>query len=132
MVTAGQASDLTVAPRVLDGICVHGPTGRPRTRPKCLLVDAAYGLRPVRAWARKHHVRLVVPARRDVAPRHRPRRFDRKAYGRRNIVERLIGWLKGRRRVGTRHEKLAVNFLAMVNVAILEHHLRALDSPDRT
>src|SRR4051794_12922173 len=40
--------------------------------------------------------------------------FDREAYRRRNLVERLINKLKHFRRVATRYEKRAENFLAMV------------------
>ena len=34
--------------------------------------------------------------------------FDKKSYRRRNIVERVVGWYKEYRALGTRHEKLAV------------------------
>jgi transposase len=45
-------------------------------------------------------------------------RFDKVRYKARNVVERLIGWLKERRRLATRFEKLAVNFLAMIKIAM--------------
>ncbi|TWA71032.1 DDE family transposase, partial [Azospirillum brasilense] len=32
---------------------------------------------------------------------------------RRNAVERAIGWIKGCRSVATRHDKLAVNYMAI-------------------
>ena len=57
--------------------------------------------------------------------------FDRPAYRRRNIVERVVGWLKDSRRLATRFEKLAVNFLAMVQLAMLQRCLRVLYSSDR-
>src|SRR5690606_39108676 len=44
----------------------------------------------------------------------------------RNIVERLIGWLKESRRVLTRFEKSGVNFLAMVKWACLKRYLRLM------
>jgi transposase len=43
-----------------------------------------------------------------------------------------MGWLKENRRLATRHEKLAVNFLAMVKLAMIRRCFRLLDSPDRT
>jgi len=58
----------------------------------------------------------VIPTRADERPN---RSFDRVAYGRRNVVERCVGWLKGLRRIGTRFEKLAVNSLAMVQLAMI-------------
>jgi len=50
--------------------------------------------------------------------------FDREAYRRRNVVERCVGWLKEWRRIATRFEKLALNFLAMLKLAIIEQYLR--------
>jgi transposase len=35
----------------------------------------------------------------------------------------VIGWLKECRRVCTRYEKLAVNFLAMIQLAIIQRYL---------
>ena len=45
--------------------------------------------------------------------------FDRTAYRRRNLVERLINRLKQFRRIATRHEKRAANYLAMVHIGML-------------
>lgn len=51
-------------------------------------------------------------------------KFDKDAYRQRSIIERCIGWLKECRRLATRFEKLAVNFLAIVKVAIVERYLK--------
>jgi transposase len=50
-------------------------------------------------------------------------RFEKAVYRNRNIIERLVGWMKESRRIGTRYEKLAINFLGMVRKvpAILGH-----------
>lgn len=45
--------------------------------------------------------------------------FDRAVYRERNRVERLINRLKQFRRVATRYEKRAVNYLAMVTIAAI-------------
>jgi len=58
--------------------------------------------------------------------------FDGGAYRRRNVVERCVNWLKENRRLGTRYEKLAVNFLAMAKLAMIRRYFRLLDSSDRT
>jgi hypothetical protein len=50
--------------------------------------------------------------------------FDRPTYRRRNVVERCVGWLKENRRLGTRHEKLAVSFTAMAKWAIVRRYFR--------
>ncbi len=61
-----------------------------------------------------------------------PRSFDPDLYRRRNAVERCVGWLKGCRSVATRHEKLAVHFAAMIQLAFLRQYLRTLSPSDRT
>ena len=45
------------------------------------------------------------------------RGFDRAAYAERNRVERCVNRLKQFRRVATRYEKRACNYLAMVKLA---------------
>lgn len=54
--------------------------------------------------------------------------FDRAAYRRRNVVERVVGYLKECRRVATRYEKLALSYLAMVKLAMIHRCLRLLFS----
>ena len=54
--------------------------------------------------------------------------FDMDTYKRRNVVERCIGWLKECRRIGTRFEKLAVNFVAMLKVSMMQRYLRLLQA----
>jgi transposase len=50
--------------------------------------------------------------------------FDQKSYRRRNVVERCQGRLKECRRIATRREKPALNFLAMLKLAVIEQYLR--------
>jgi transposase len=50
--------------------------------------------------------------------------FDRALYRDRNIVERLIGWLKECRRVFSRFEKTAKNFFCMVLIAFIQRYLK--------
>jgi len=47
-------------------------------------------------------------------------KFDKEGYRRRSIVEQSIGWLKECRRIGTRFEKPAIHFLAMVKLAMIK------------
>jgi transposase len=46
-----------------------------------------------------------------------PRLFDRPKYRQRNIIERMFDWLKQNRRIGSRYDKLARSFAAMVTLA---------------
>ncbi len=50
-------------------------------------------------------------------------KFDRQAYRQRNVVERCIGWLKENRRVAVRYEKLAINYLGMLKLAMIQRYL---------
>jgi hypothetical protein len=43
--------------------------------------------------------------------------FDRRTYGERNLVERLVGKLEQFRRVATRYDKPAAHYLAFVQLA---------------
>jgi transposase len=52
--------------------------------------------------------------------------YDRLAYRARNVVERCVGWRKECRSVATRFEKLALNYLGLVHVAIIQRYLRLL------
>ena len=64
-----------------------------------------------------------MPARKDQPP---PESFDKQAYRERNLIKRLVGWLKERRRLGTRYDKLGVSFLAFWMVGIMEILLQHL------
>ena len=50
--------------------------------------------------------------------------FDKQAYRARNIIERLIGWLKEYRRIFSRFEKTAKNFAGMIRMAFIHRYLR--------
>jgi transposase len=58
----------------------------------------------------------VIPSR---ANRTAPRELDRHTYRERNVCERFWAQAKPFRRVATRYEKKATNFLAFVWVAAL-------------
>ena len=96
--------------------------------PKRLAGDKGYSSDKVRRWLAGRRVRAVIPMRdtEHVKDRDAWPRFDKRAYRRRNVVERCVGRLKDSRRVATRYEKLAVNFLAVVHVAMIASYLREL------
>jgi len=54
--------------------------------------------------------------------------FSKALYRERNLVERFFSKLKHFRRVATRYDKLAENFLAMVQLASTRLWLRAYES----
>jgi transposase len=99
-----------------------------RRRPRKLAGDKGYSCERVRRWLRRHKVTPVIPTKSNET---RQDDFDREAYRGRNVVERCVNWLKENRRLGTRYEKLAVNFLAMAKLAMIRRYFRILDSSDR-
>ena len=99
-----------------------------RKRPRRLAGDKGYSCERVRRWLRRHKVTPVIPTK---CNEQQQDDFDREAYRCRNVVERCVNWLKENRRLGTRYEKLAVNFLAMAKLAMIRRYFRLLDSSDR-
>lgn len=110
----------------MDEVRVPQRAGPPRRRPAALAGDKGYSCNHIRDWLKSRRIRDVIPTKSNEKPR---RGFDKEAYCRRNIIERCIGWLKECRRIATRFEKLAVNFVAMFKLAMIRRYLRV--SPDR-
>ena len=133
--TPGQAHESKTFERVMNGVRIPGRRGRPRCRPVHLAGDKGYSYPHIRAWLRRHGVRAVIPRRKDQSPDDGRHRFDRETYRRRAVVEQCVGWLKEGRAVGTRFDKLAVNYLATLKLAMIRRYLRTLtttcDSPNR-
>jgi len=128
-VTAEQANESPAFAPLLESVRLPGyPRAR---RPARVAGDKGYRRPRVLRWLRHRRIAAVIPTSRDTdALGRRDRRFDAAAYRRRNVVERCVGRLKEFKRVATRSERLAVNYRAMVHVAMLVLWLRD-DSRDR-
>ena len=126
VVTAGQSHESKSFETTLEAIRVpQQRRGRPRRRPRAVAADKAYSVRRIRRWLHRHKIEPVIPQRSNqVGRRGGHRKFDRAKYRRRNVVERCVSWLKDCRRVATRYEKLALNYLGMVDLAIVQRLLR--------
>jgi transposase len=124
----GQAHESTQFEALVRSVEVQRAKGRPRSRPHRLGGDKAYHAQRIRHWLRTHGIGAVIPPRRERAKRRvgRPLSYDQERYRGRNVVECCIGWLKECRSLATRFEKLAVHFLGMVHLAIIERYLRLL------
>lgn len=134
-VTAGQAHESTRFESVMGKVRIPARRGRPRCRPVELAGDRGYSYPRIRRWLARYGIRAVIPYRKDQNPDDGRHRFDRAAYRRRAVVEQCVGWLKESRAVGTRFDKLAVNYAATVKLALIRRYLRKLtavtDSPNR-
>ena len=125
--TAGQVHESTRLESVMDRVAVPQPVGRPRTRPRRLAGDKAYRGRRIRDWLAARGIKRVIPSAANERARHDERvKFDPLAYRRRSIIENCVGWLKECRRIATRFEKLAVNYLGMLKLAMITRYLRLL------
>ncbi|MGB3580257.1 MAG: transposase, partial [Roseiarcus sp.] len=70
------------------------------------------------AWAN-------IPPKRN---RNDPTCFSPYLYRARNLIERLFNKIKQYRRVATRYDKLAANYLAFIKIASIRVWLRAKES----
>ena len=124
----GQAHESTQFEQLLETVEVHQARGRPRKRPRRIGADKAYHAQRIRHWLRAHGIGAVIPVRSERGKRRsgRPVSYDRRRYRGRNVIERSIGWLKECRSLATRFEKLALHYLGMVHLAIIQRYLRLL------
>ncbi len=99
--TPGNVADIKMAIPLLE-----------RSKPhKRLVADKAYDADSLRNWLKQNKINPVIPSS---ATRKTPYPLDRKAYKRRNVIERLFCRLKNWRRIATRYDRLARNYLSAV------------------
>lgn len=79
--------------------------------PECLVGDKSYSYKHTRGYLFQRKITAVISLRFDQG---QDSRFDRDVYRERNKVERLTGCLEQWRRIATRYEKRATNYLAML------------------
>jgi transposase len=94
--------------------------------PLKLAGDKGYSYESVRDWLGGCGIEAVIP-RKSNQPAPSGERFDKKTYRERSRIECAVGWLKECRRLGTRYDKLALNFLAFAKLAVMLKYLRILD-----
>jgi len=117
VLTGGERHEQIALEALLDRGAIRRPgRGRPRLRPRRAAGDKGYSSPTARGRLRRRHIRAVIPSK---SNQRRQPNFDRAAYRRRNRVERLINRLKQFRRIATRYEKRAANYLAMVHIGML-------------
>jgi transposase len=100
LLSPGQAHDVTQAPALI----------RDSDADK-VIADKAYDSDALIAQIEAQGATPVIPSRKN---RKELREHDRQEYKKRNVVERFINALKQCRRVATRYEKTARNFLGFV------------------
>ena len=124
--TPGQAHDSTVLDVVLEGAdkqLLNGD-GKRVAWPVQLGGDKGYRANWIDEYVLALGIKPVIPSKENEDRSERPVEFDREAYRQRNIIERLIGWLKEARRIFARFEKTALNFGGFIKMAFIERYLR--------
>lgn len=102
ILTGGQVADITQAVPLIEGLATTAVMG-----------DKGYDADALIARIEQTGAQAVIPPRRN---RIEQRVYDRHLYKDRNLVERFFSRLKQFRRIATRYEKLARNFLSMLNL----------------
>jgi transposase len=105
LISPGNTSDMTMAPALIEAGAGHFNR---------LIADKGYDSNAIRAAVQAQGAEVVIPpnrSRKVFIP------YDRDAYRTRNLVERLWCRLKDWRRIATRYDKLAANYLAGVFLA---------------
>jgi len=110
VLTPGQAADVCSAE---DLVADH--------RPGEVVADKAYDSDHLIAALKGRGINAVIPPKRN---RIEQREYDAYVYKARHLVEQFINRIKQYRRVATRYEKTAANFLGFVLVAAIKDLLR--------
>ena len=113
--TAGQVHDSQAASVLLAAL----------PRRTVVLADKGYDANWIRALIERQGAAPNIPAKSNRRERFC---FSRTLYRSRNQIERFFSRIKQFRRVATRYEKLASNYLAMLKLAALRLWLRAYES----
>lgn len=104
--TPGNVADVTMARDLMDAA---GPV-------RCLVADKGYDANSLRKRLKAEGATAVIPGR---SNRKKPIRYDETRYRGRWRIEAAFCRLKDFRRVATRYDKLARNFLSAVALATL-------------
>ena len=115
VLTPGQASDKTTFPRLIEGLSLA----------RDVVADRGFFARTIIDLIEPGGAAAHIPSQSNVRVR---RVVDRDIYRQRNLVERFFNKLKHFRRVATRFDKLARNYLAAVLMAAARLWTRAYES----
>ncbi|MGE0972117.1 IS5 family transposase [Klebsiella sp. WOUb02] len=120
VLSPGQAHESQFAQRLLDGIGVQRQNGSIKRRGHAVLADKAYSGHALRNELKRRGIKVVIPRKSNEKMATDGRSpLDREAYRNRNVVERCFGRLKEYRRIATRYDKTARNYLAMVKLGCI-------------
>ena len=102
--TPGQRNDITEADALLEDM-----------EPQHVIADKAYDSNDLRKTIRKSGAKPVIPSRKGT----RRRRYDKKLYKLRNVIERFFNRLKHYRRIATRYDKTDTSYMGFLSLATM-------------
>ncbi|NET38843.1 MAG: IS5 family transposase [Cyanothece sp. SIO1E1] len=115
LLTVGERHETVVFEQLMEqGAVKREGAGRPRLRPRRVSGDKGYSSIKIRRYLRRRGIRYTIPRK---STEHRGGKFDKSLYRTRNLVERCFNRLKQFRRVATRYEKRAENYLGVLTLA---------------
>lgn len=118
LLTVGERHETVVFEQLMEQGAVQGAGGgRPRLRPRRVSGDKGYSSGKIRRYLRRRGIRYTIPRK---SNERRGGKFDKALYRERNRVERCFNRLKQNRRIATRYEKKAENYLAMLTLASIK------------
>lgn len=128
--TPGQTHEAAAFDTLLAGAdaALEQEDGTPIAWPVALAGDKGYRAEWIDEYLLDLDIEPVIPSKANENREARAIEFDRDVYRARNIIERLIGWLKESRRICTRYEKTAKNFAGMLIMSFIKRFLR-LNTP---
>ncbi len=129
-ITAGQAHENTSLVDLLNGTDAElvDSRGKAVAWPIAIAGDKGYRANWIDEMLTEMEITPVIPSKENENRDARLVEFDKEKYRQRNIVERLIGWLKECRRVFSRYEKTAINYRGIIKMAIVQRYLRIATS----
>jgi transposase len=115
VLTPGQASDKATLPILIEGLRAA----------RDAVADRGYSARTIIELFAARGTTAHIPSQSNVKV---VRTVDRELYRQRNLIERFFNKLKHLRRIATRYDKLARNFMAAIALAAIRLRIRHYES----
>lgn len=103
ILTGGNVSDFTMATELINNITA-----------KCIIADKGYDSQLIVDTIVARGAKPCIPSR---SHHIKERRYSRRIYKKRNVVERAFCRLKHCRRIATRYDRKALYFMAFLHLA---------------
>ena len=120
--SGGQAHETTAFTDLLENASIPNDEGDLDIYPAHLAGDKGYDAQWIRDWLEAEGIEPVIPHR-ETGTNAPDAEFDRELYRHRNVIERLVGRLKECRRIFSRYEKTAINYLGMLKMSFIIYYL---------